>query len=91
VLKSRSKKAGLEPVSAADLRHTAIRDLMRAGVGDLAILAIIGQTVDLSPYDDRPEGAPRPERKVKGETPYHKWDNGLFSEERLRIMRALGL
>lgn len=73
VLKSRSKKVGLGPVSAPDLRHTAIRDLTHAGVGGLTILSILGQTVDLAPYDDRPEGAPRPERKIKGETPYHKW------------------
>ena len=53
----------------------------------MTILSIIGQTVDISPYDDRPEGAPRSERKVEGETPYHKWDDGLFSEERLRVMR----
>ena len=59
--------------------------------GGLTILSIIGQTVDISPYDDRPEGAPRSERKVEGETPYHKWDDGLFAEERLRVMRALGL
>lgn len=91
VLKSRSKKAGLELVSAPDLRHTAIRDLMQAGVGGLTILAVLGQSVDLAPYEDHPEGATRPERKVKGETPYHRWDDGLFSEERLRIMRALGL
>lgn len=90
VLKSCSKKAGLERVSAPDLRHTAIKDLMHAGVGDLTILAIIGQSVDLAPYNDLPEGVDI-ERQVKGETPYHKWDEGLFSEDRPRIMRALGL
>ena len=53
-VKRRSKRAGLEPVSVLDLRHTAIRDLVRAGVGGLTILPILGQTVDLSPYEDRP-------------------------------------
>jgi integrase len=89
VLKSRSEKAGLpEPASAPDLRHTAIRDLLSAGVGDLTVLAIIGQSVDLSPYGDQPEGTRR-ERRGEGATPYHKWDDDLFSSERARLLRAL--
>ena len=90
VLRNRSKKAGLDPVSVPDVRHTAIRDLLRASVNELTILCIIGQSVDLDPYDDRPRIL-NTEPTIKGETPYHKWDDSLFSKERVRISRALGL
>ena len=75
IVRKRSEQAGVEQLSAQDIRHTAIAHLWRQGASPLTLLRILGDT-SLSTLErychQHPTEAGRAKRR--GRTPYHRWE-----------------
>ena len=75
IVRKRSERAGIKPLSAQDIRHTAVAHLWRQGVAPLTLLRILGDSSlwTLERYcHGRPAVSGRARRR--GWTPYHRWE-----------------
>ncbi len=75
VLRKRCEQAGIKPLSAQDIRHTAVAHLWRQGVAPLTLLRILGDT-SLWTLERYCHGRPAVSGRVRrsGQTQYHRWE-----------------
>ncbi len=75
VLRKRSDQAGIQLLTAQDVRHTAVAHLWRQGVAPLTLLRILGGS-SLYTLERYCHGHPAVSGRVKrrGRTPYHRWE-----------------
>lgn len=91
ILRTRVNDAGLDHVTATDIRYTAIRDLWRAGASQLTIMRVVGSA---SPWtlerfcEDRSQRVFNGRRaKPRGQTAYHRWEPAGHEPDILALLR----
>ncbi len=75
IVRKRAEQAGIRPLSAQDIRHTAVAHLWRQGVAPLTLLRILGDS-SLSTLERYCHGRPAVSGRVRrsGRTQYHRWE-----------------
>ena len=75
IVRKRSEQAGIKPLSAQDIRHTAVAHLWRQGVAPLTLLRILGDS-SLWTLERYCHGRPAVSDRVRrsGRTQYHRWE-----------------
>jgi integrase len=91
MLGKRAEDAGIDQPTTHDVRHTAIRDLWRAGASVLTVLRVVG---GVSPWilerycRNRSRGGSGTGRsKGRGRTGYHRWEPAEREPDVLALLR----
>ncbi|MDP9383153.1 MAG: site-specific integrase [Chloroflexota bacterium] len=91
MLRERAEDAGLKGLTAHDMRHTAIRDLWRAGANVLTVMRVVGGASPraLERYcRSGSRGASGIGRaKQRGRTGYHRWEPAERDPDILALLR----
>ncbi len=91
MLRERAEDAGLKGLTAHDVRHTAIRDLWRAGASVLTVMRVVGgaSPMALERYcRSGSRGASGIGRaKQRGRTGYHRWEPAERDPNVLALLR----
>lgn len=91
MLRERAEDAGIKRLTAHDMRHTAIRDLWRAGASVLTVMRVVGgaSPMALERYcRSGSRGASKIGRaKERGRTGYHRWEPTDREPDILALLR----
>jgi hypothetical protein len=91
MLRTRAEGAGIGQVSAHDVRHTAIRDLWRAGASVLTVMRVVGgaspRTLEGDCRSGSRGGSGIGRTKERGRTAYHRWEPAEREPDILALLR----
>lgn len=91
MLRKRAEDAGIDHLTAHDVRHTAIRDLWRAGASVLTVMRIVGGanpwTLERYCRSGSRGGSRIRQAKERGRTAYHRWEPGEREPDILALLR----
>jgi integrase len=91
MLHERAEDAGIDRVTAHDMRHTAIRDLWRAGANVLTVMRVVGSaspwTLERYCRSGSRGGSGNGPAKQRGRTAYHRWEPGVREPDILALLR----
>ncbi len=90
-MRKRAEGAGIGRLTAHDVRHTAIRDLWRAGASVLTVRRVVGGasawTLERYCRSGARDGSRIGRRKERGRTAYHRWEPAEREPDVLALLR----
>ncbi|MDP9374649.1 MAG: site-specific integrase [Chloroflexota bacterium] len=91
MLRKRAEDAGIARLTAHDVRHSAIRDLWRAGASILTVMRVVGGasawTLERYCRSGVQDGSRIGRSKERGRTAYHRWEPAEQEPDVLALLR----